>query len=114
LAYLYRPDAPEETALANVRVLLHRAKALAVDGLEVERSRVRYEVATDVGEFTRLVEQGDPAAALRLYHGQFLSGLSVPDSAGYETWLALPRAALARTWRAPGLRRRARAEAGGG
>src|SRR5690606_12988208 len=71
------------------------------------------EVATDVGEFTRLVEQGDPAAALRLYRGQFLSGLSVPDSSGYETWLELQRADLARTWRAAVLRECAEREARG-
>lgn len=99
LAYLYRPDAPEDVALANVRVLLHRARALLPMGLEVERSRVRSLVGSDVADHQRAVAAGEHAKALGIYRGPFLEGVSVPDSIGFETWLELQRADLLRTWR---------------
>ena len=57
LAYLIRSDAPESVALANVRVLLHRAKGVAPSELEVERGRVRWRVDTDVADFRRAIGQ---------------------------------------------------------
>lgn len=112
-AYLYRPDAPEEVALANVRVLLHRAKLIAKGGLEVERSRVRYLINTDVADFHRLAADGDLQAALALHRGPFLAGVSVSESPGYDTWLELERADLAHAWRAAALREGARLELAG-
>ena len=54
LAFLYRPDAPEQLALSNVRVLIYRAKEHSwVQTLEVEKFRVRYRVDTDVQAFSQ-------------------------------------------------------------
>ena len=124
LAYLYRPDAPEEVALGNVRVLLHRAKTLVEGvlapehspapersagterspapplelGFEVEKTRVRFLVETDVAEFRRLARAAS-TSALSLYRGPFLSGVSVRESPGYDTWLELERSNLSQQWR---------------
>ena len=99
LAYLVRPDAPERVALANVRVLLHRAKSIAPSELEVERGRVRWRVDTDVADFRASIGRRDDALALALYRGPFLDGVSVPDSPGLDTWLELERSNLSQQWR---------------
>jgi len=104
LAFLYRPDAPEEVALGNVRVYLHRAKErFWARALETEKFRVRYPIQTDVQAFERALEQHDWEAALALYRGPFLSGVYVPDAPGYETWLELERQDLMRKWRTAAL-----------
>ena len=99
LAFLYRPDADADLALANVRKLLHRAREhpWAV-GLEVERFRVRFAVESDTGLFREAVSHERWAEALELHTGGFLEGLSLPDVPGYDAWLDLERADLERMW----------------
>ncbi len=100
LAFLYRPDAPEATALGNVRVLLYRARARPwAAALEVEKLRLRLRVDTDVARFEAALERGDWQAALSLYRGPFLEGLRLDDVPGYDTWLELERQDLGRRWR---------------
>lgn len=51
LAWLFRPDATEEQARANLRLLLNRAKRLSwASALEVERKRVRFPVRHDLAD----------------------------------------------------------------
>lgn len=104
LAFLYRPNAPEHLALANVRVYLHRAKVRPwAERLEVEKFRVRYPVETDVSAFLSALKQQFWQAALELYRGPFLSGIHLADTPGYETWLELERQDLSRKWRTAAL-----------
>ncbi|HLU82970.1 MAG TPA: BTAD domain-containing putative transcriptional regulator, partial [Trueperaceae bacterium] len=113
LAYLYRPDAPEEVALGNVRVLLHRAKfTVTPTRLEVEKARVRCLIATDAAAFQSLAKAGD-ASALQLFRGPFLSGMQVSGSPGYDTWLELERSRLSQLWRRATLHEVARLEQSG-
>lgn len=101
LAYLYRPDAPEEVALGNVRVILHRARSRGWPGeLVVEKARLRYVVDTDVAAFADAAARGDWEAALGLYRGEFLAGVEVHDAPAYGSWLDAERADLRRRWRA--------------
>lgn len=100
LAFLFRPDAPEDVALGNVRVLLHRARSRGWPGeLTIEKTRVRYSVATDVEAFERAVENGAWEEALRLYRGPFLAGVGSAGVAGFEAWLDLERRDVAAAWR---------------
>ncbi|HZW28769.1 MAG TPA: BTAD domain-containing putative transcriptional regulator, partial [Trueperaceae bacterium] len=109
LAYLYRPDAPEEVALGNVRVILHRARARDWPGeLVVEKARVRYAVATDLAGFREATGRGEWEAALRLYRGDFLAGVDLRDAPAYGSWLDAERADLRREWRGAVLREAAR------
>src|SRR5690625_4928393 len=51
LAWLFRPDATEEQARANLRLLLSRAKRLSwASALEVERKRVTFPVRHDLAD----------------------------------------------------------------
>ncbi len=101
LAYLYRPDAPEEVALGNVRVILHRARSRGWPGeLVVEKARLRYVVDTDVAAFSGAAARGDWEEALGLYRGDFLAGVVVHDAPAYVSWLDDERADLRRRWRA--------------
>lgn len=50
----------------------------------------------DVTEFRRLLEEGDPAAAVRVYRGDFLAGFFVDSAPAFEQWLDATRAALQR------------------
>jgi predicted ATPase/DNA-binding SARP family transcriptional activator len=99
LAFLYRPDADVDIALANVRKLLHRAREHPwAAGLEVERFRVRFVMESDASLFRQAVTGERWADALELYTGAFLEGVSLPDVPGYDAWLDLERADLGHAW----------------
>ncbi len=100
LAFLYRPDSPEKIALSNVRLYIHRVKKYPwTEALEVEKSRIRYQIKTDVQDFNKTIKQEDWTKALELYQGTFLEGINLHKSAAYETWLELERQDLNRKWR---------------
>jgi DNA-binding SARP family transcriptional activator/TolB-like protein len=48
----------------------------------------------DAVEFERLLDAGDPAAALRLYDGDLLDGFYISDAPGFEQWLEAERMRL--------------------
>jgi predicted ATPase len=106
LAFLYRPDVPEELALSNVRTFIHRSKEREwAQGLEVEKFRVRFRVENDVQLFEQAIAKQDWATALVLYRGPFAEGLSLVDVPGYEAWLELERQHLGQKWRVAALGR---------
>jgi predicted ATPase/DNA-binding SARP family transcriptional activator/Tfp pilus assembly protein PilF len=103
LAFLYRPDADDQTALSNVRKWIHRAREHAWAGtLETEKHRVRFQIESDVQAFRQAVAQQRWSDALELYHGPFLSGVSLSATPGFEAWLELERADLNQLWRQAG------------
>jgi len=100
LACLYRPDVDEASAFANLRKLVHRLRQQGwADALEVDGSRLRLALPTDVQAFQAALERRDWAGALEHYGGGFLEGLALADLAGYEAWVDLERQDLARAWR---------------
>ncbi len=98
LADLVRPDADEETARHQLRILLHRAKALPwAEGLEIEVGRVRFAVQTDVGLFREAIGQTNWAAALELYAQPLLKD-ATEISLVFDEWLLLERQRLHDAW----------------
>lgn len=105
LAELFAPESDEEAARRTLRVLLNRAKALTwAEGLEVEPSRLRWQVPTDVRTFREAVGRGDWPLAVRLHQHQLLEGFPIKDAPGFEAWLELERQSLLGAWREAALR----------
>lgn len=103
LAFLYRPDADDQTAFSNIRKLLHRAREYAwTTPLETEKLRVRFLIDSDVQSFRQAVAQQRWSDALEIHRGVFLEGLGLPDTPGFEAWLELERVDLNRLWRQAG------------
>ncbi|MCI0432732.1 MAG: hypothetical protein L0271_03660 [Gemmatimonadetes bacterium] len=67
---------------------------IVADGQEV--GILQGAIRTDLAAFDAAAERDDVDAALALYHGDFLPGLSLPDAAGFEHWLDAMRARLRR------------------
>ena len=100
LAYLFWPDMPEPNARSNLRKLLARAKGLAyTQGLEAERSRLRWQVDTDLQAFRDAANEGRHLTATQHYHGELLQGFHLDEALEFESWLRGEREALHRLWR---------------
>jgi serine/threonine-protein kinase len=52
-------------------------------------------LASDIGEFERLLDEHQPEAAVRMYAGPFLDGFHLADTAEFEEWVDAERARLA-------------------
>jgi len=63
-------------------------------------------VASDVGEFERLLDERRLEPAVRAYAGPFLDGFHLADSANFEQWVDAERARLAQRYSAVGWWRR--------
>jgi DNA-binding SARP family transcriptional activator/tetratricopeptide (TPR) repeat protein len=95
LLALFWPEADEGAARHGLRLWLSRAKAIPwVDGLEIERQRLRWAPPTDVAAFRAAVGRGDVAEALAWYRAPLLSGVSAPDIPALDEWLQGEREAL--------------------
>ncbi len=95
VALLYRPDAPEEEALAYLRKLVFRARQHPwAAGLEVTADALRWSVTTDVARFTAAVEQHDWARAVSEYGGRFLGGAPLARAPGFAAWREAEERAL--------------------
>ncbi|MDW8425168.1 MAG: AAA family ATPase [Meiothermus sp.] len=99
LAALFWPESPEEEARHNLRVVLHRARALPwATALEVAREQVRFGIPTDVAGFRRALGQADWEGALRLHRRPFLQDFPLHDVPTLEDWAALERESLLEAW----------------
>ncbi len=118
LAALFWPDSSQEAALASLRNALASLRRTIGDRearppyLLITRETVQFNRASDhfldIGEILRLADDThslpvscEPAvlqrrsAALDAYHGPFLQGVTIPDSAAFEEWATLWRERLA-------------------
>ena len=99
LAVLYRPDAAEDTALAYLRKLIHRARLYPfASRLEAERDAVRWLVDSDVRRFRDAVDARDWQTALAAYGGPFLGGAVMTGAPGFSAWQEVEREALESAW----------------
>lgn len=95
LAFLFRPDDDEVSALKQIRLLLYRAKKLPwAEALETDPQRARFAVATDVADFRRALGEENWPAASTLYKQRLLADYSNADLPTYTSWLELERAEL--------------------
>ncbi len=100
LAGLLWPESPEEEARHNLRVNLHRARALPwAEELEIERERIRLRVATDVAHFRQALGQGDWKAAVRWHRRPLLQDFPLQGLPTLEDWASLERQALLEAWK---------------
>lgn len=115
VAQLFWRDVTERTARTNLRSLLSRTPSTRAyaENLEVEASRVRWRVATDVAEFQAAVSDGHYAEAFGTYGGDLLDGFVVEGAPGFDEWLAREREALQDGWRTAGLEVSRQLEASG-
>ncbi len=104
LADLLWPEKDAETGRRNLRQALYNLRSTLEDGESVlfrgDSGGVRFEpegdVWVDLAAFeevlhpSRLASESDARSlvpAVRLYRGDFLAGLHVPESVGFEDWL---------------------------
>ena len=104
LANLFAPDGDETSARHHVRVLLNRARQFGwSSGLEVEPTRLRFSLETDVQAFREAIGRGDWARAVSLYQRPLLDGFAV-GAPGFEAWLEAEREGMNHAWREAALR----------
>ncbi len=95
LAFLFRPDDDEVSALKQVRLLIYRAKKYDwADALEVDTKRVRFLIQTDLQDFKQALKQQDWQQVSKVYTKPFLGDYSAADLPTYNAWLELERADL--------------------
>ncbi|MEM7737944.1 MAG: tetratricopeptide repeat protein [Deinococcota bacterium] len=99
LAFLFWSDSPEAQARKNLRNLIQRVKDLPfTETLEIERSRVRWQVDTDVHKLEEALTASDGKSLLMLYKGELLQGFRLDDAFEYSDWLELERQRLQQNW----------------
>jgi DNA-binding SARP family transcriptional activator len=102
LAGLLWSDLPEQTARANLRMVLSKLRRVLPDHLEVTRQAVALasgqDVWVDAVEVARVAagerDGGELLAAVRLCRGEFLEGFEVPGAPLFDEWLIGRRAAV--------------------
>ncbi len=105
------PDAAATDAQHNLRVDLHRARALlstwgVEEALEAERRRVRLTLPTDVQALRRDAAQGTVPT---VNPGALLAGMGFEGFPALQEWVEIERIALAGVWRDAMLARLGRA-----
>jgi DNA-binding SARP family transcriptional activator/predicted ATPase len=94
LLYLFWPDSDEQKGRANLRQLLVSLRALPFAvGLEAERTRVRWPVATDVAAWAAALDRRDLVAARDGWPRPLLEGFRLASAPEFESWLELERSA---------------------
>ncbi len=101
LAFLFRPDDDEVSALKQVRLLLYRARQIPwAKALETDPKRARFKVATDLANFQHALKEQNWPEVSKLYHAAFLADYSAPDLPTYTAWLELERSELESSYQA--------------
>lgn len=99
LVYLFWPDTAEEKARRNLRQLLSKLRRLPyTSDLDIEDSRLRWAVQTDVKDFKAAIAQRHWSQATQLYKGDLLQDFRLPEAPEFESWLALEREEVWAAW----------------
>ena len=99
LGLLYA-QSDERRARQNLRALIAKLRRnVAIERLEIEPTRLRWQVETDVAAFQQALTEGRHAFAVELYGGPFLDGVVSPHSNAFHEWLEAVREELAQGWR---------------
>jgi predicted ATPase/DNA-binding SARP family transcriptional activator/Tfp pilus assembly protein PilF len=98
------PDCPAPLVQNRFRQLLSRVRELTeLPPLEMERTRLRWHIHTDVSEFEEAAHQGRWQEALGHYGGPFLEGMDADGE--YSSWLERERTRLVGLWRTAVIKR---------
>ena len=102
LLTLLWPEAASAEAQHNLRVNLHRARAVLAgwglpDALEAERRRVRLSLPSDVAMLRRTL--GEPPQEAPVFPGALLQSIDFAGFAALREWAELERRSLAEAWR---------------
>lgn len=97
---LFWPDEAESTARHNLSQLVYHCRRQPwFDGLEAERTRLRWRVASDLQLFRAAIGAGAWHDALGHYGGTLLEGLPAGGAPDFEAWLETERESLQVAWR---------------
>ena len=100
LLTVFWPDEVESVARHNLSQLVYHCRRQPwFDGLEAERTRLRWRVASDLQLFRAAIGAGAWHDALEIYRGPLLEGLPTGVAPGFEDWLESEREALQVAWR---------------
>lgn len=100
LLALFWPDAAESTARHNLSQLVYHCRRQPwFEGLEAERTRLRWRVTSDLQLFRAAIGAGAWHDALELYRGALLEGLPAGVAPSVEAWLESERESLQVAWR---------------
>ena len=100
LVHLFWTNENEKTARHNLSQLLYYCKQQAWTlGLEVERSRVRWLIETDVRQFQNALGNGIWQKASNYYNGKLLADSRAHYAPNFEDWLEQERESLHNSWR---------------
>jgi len=100
LLALFWPDEAESTARHNLSQLVYHCRRQPwFEGLEAERTRLRWSVASDLQLFRAAIGAGAWHDALELYRGTLLEGLPGGGAPGFDDWLESERESLQVAWR---------------
>ena len=98
IIYLLWPESAEAAARKNLRQLLSTTRRLPfAENLEAEENRLRWQVNTDVKQFSQALAEGNIATATQLYQGELLQGFTV-DLPEFDQWLHAERQTLQERW----------------
>jgi DNA-binding SARP family transcriptional activator len=99
LIYLFWPDTLERNARNNLRRLLSAIRDLDyTEGIEIEATRVRWSIDSDIKTFKQNLAKQKWARAVELYQDELLQGFK-PSAPEFENWLELERQELRTLWR---------------
>ena len=100
LLFLFWPDKEEARGRSNLRQLLTTIRRLEqLEDVQIERSRVRWQVPTDLHAFHAAITNEQTHRAVESYGGPLLDGFRLLDAPEFESWLELERDTLHQTWR---------------
>ncbi len=97
---VFWPEDDEVTARHNLSQLVYHCRRQPwFEGLEAERTRLRWRIDSDLQLFRAALGAGAWHDALNLYRGPLLDGGPTGLSLGFETWLERERETLHGAWR---------------
>ena len=100
LLALFWPEHDESTARHNLSQLVYHCRRQPwFEGLEAERTRLRWSLVSDLQLFRAAIGAGAWSDALALYGGTLLEGLPAGSTPPFEAWLEQERETLQSAWR---------------